>query len=251
MSGLPTSSTCELGVNVDHVATVREARKTMEPDPVPAALDAELGGADQIVIHLRKDRRHVQERDLDLLSRTVQTKLNLEMSTEPDIVDIAIDHAPDRVTLVPERREEVTTEGGLDVVQHDARIEDVTKQMKDHGMNVNLFIDPNERQIKASKQVGADGIELHTGPYANAVDDNQRASTLDALQDAAKSSRELGLFVAAGHGLNYQNVGPVAVIREVQELNIGHSIVSRSIHTGIKTAVQEMITKITRSNCCS
>jgi pyridoxine 5-phosphate synthase len=232
---------CELGINVDHVATVREARQTTEPDPVSAALDAEIGGADQIVLHLRKDRRHVQERDLELLSRTIQTKLNLEMSTDPDIVDIALEHDPDRVTIVPERRDEVTTEGGLDAEQHEDRLSDITQKMNAHGLDVNLFIDPVESQIDASNRIDAQGIELHTGPYANAGDVQERADELETLSSTASYASELGLFVAAGHGLNYQNAEPVASISPIRELNIGHSIVSRSIRTGMEKAVRDMV----------
>lgn len=237
---------CKLGVNVDHVATVREARQTTEPDPVSAALDAERGGADQIVIHLRKDRRHIQERDLELISRTAQTELNLEMSTDPDIVDTALEHKPDRVTLVPERREEVTTEGGLDAVEHASRIKDVSSRLNEHDIAVNLFVDPNPEQLEASRRIGVYGIELHTGPYANASGSRKR-SERSALQTSAENAQDLDLFVAAGHGLNYRNAGQIASIPEVQELNIGHSIVSRSVFTGIEQAVREMVNCIARN----
>lgn len=239
------SEPCKLGVNVDHVATVREARQTTEPDPVSAALDAERGGADQVVIHLRKDRRHIQERDLELISRTVQTKLNLEMSTDPEVVATALDHEPDRITLVPERREEVTTEGGLDVVDQESRIQEVSSRMKEHDIDVNLFVDPLPEQLEASRRIGVHGIELHTGPYANAKG-SERPSERSTLKSSAEKAKELELFVAAGHGLNYQNVESIASIPEVRELNIGHSIVSRSIFTGIEQAVRDMVNCIAR-----
>ncbi len=247
MSHTEASQSCELGINIDHVATVRQARQTTEPDPVSAALEAEAGGADQIVLHLRKDRRHVQERDLDLLSRTVQTKLNLEMSTDPDVVETALQHEPDRVTIVPERRDEVTTEGGLDARQQEDRLSDLTKTMNKHDIDVNLFIDPVEAQIETSHRIDVQGIELHTGPYANADDDSVRASERETLSSASSYADDLGLFVAAGHGLNYQNTGPVASIPHVQELNIGHSIVARSIRSGMQQAVRDMVNLIHRA----
>ncbi len=237
---------CELGVNVDHVATIREARQTTEPDPVPAALAAERGGADQVVIHLREDRRHIQERDLALLRQMVQTGLNLELSTDQDVVDVALEQSPDRVTIVPERREEVTTEGGLDVIDREDRLASVTDEFQSENVDVNLFVDPDREQLEACRRVGADGIELHTGPYANSETKSERERQLTLLSDSAETSNNLNLFVAAGHGLDYQNVKHVAAIPEIEELNIGHSIISRSVFVGIRQAVEDMVESINR-----
>lgn len=228
-----------LGVNVDHVATIREARGTYEPDPVWAAAEAQLGGADLITIHLRKDRRHIQDRDLRLLSQTVSVELNLEMSLDPEIVDIALDVAPDMVTLVPERREEVTTEGGLDVVGQSGRVEEAIDRFHEKDIPVSLFVDPEPAQLECSDTSGADFVELHTGTYANAAR-RDRPEELDQLRTATRLGRELGLVVNAGHGLTYDNVGPVVTDLCPHELHIGHSIVSRSVFKGIQAAVREM-----------
>jgi pyridoxine 5-phosphate synthase len=230
----------KLGVNIDHVATIRQARRGVEPDPVWAAAQAELAGADGITLHLREDRRHIQDRDARLLRQTVQTKYNLEMAATPEMVALAIELNADQVTLVPERREEVTTEGGLDVVASRSRIELVTHQLKNAGIEVSLFIDPNPDQVVASKECGAHGIELHTGCYANARDEAENQTELIKLVQAGRLTRELGLKLHAGHGLNYQNVMPVARIEEMGELNIGHSIISRAVFVGIGQAVREM-----------
>lgn len=230
----------KLGVNVDHIATLRQARKTCEPDPVTAALLAEQGGADVITIHLREDRRHVQERDLRLLKETVFTKLNLEMSTASDIVEIAISTRPHQVTLVPERRQEVTTEGGLDVVLQEETLKDLIKRLKDNGILVSLFIDPEAGQIRSSSEAGAELVELHTGAYANAPSEGLRLAQLARLRQGALLAREVGLRVNAGHGLNYHNVGPIVEELGAEELHIGHSIVSRAMFVGIKRAVEEM-----------
>jgi pyridoxine 5-phosphate synthase len=229
-----------LGVNIDHVATLRQARGGREPDPVWAAVQAELGGADGITIHLREDRRHIQDRDLRLLRETVQTRLNLEMATEPAIVAIAIAVRPDQVTLVPERRAELTTEGGLDVVGQMARVSEAVARLKDAGLEVSLFIDPEPAQVEAARQLGAAAVELHTGRYAEATHAADRRRELAHLTEAGLQVVAAGLALHAGHGLNYQNVGPVAAIPAMAELNIGHSIVSRAVFTGLKDAVREM-----------
>ncbi|MCF6150179.1 MAG: pyridoxine 5'-phosphate synthase [Candidatus Kuenenia sp.] len=230
----------KLGVNIDHIATIRQARRTYEPDPVVAASFAVLGGADIITVHLREDRRHIQDRDVRLLRETVFTKLNLEMSIADEIVDIAIKTKPEQVTLVPEKREEVTTEGGLDVVSQKNVLDKVVKRLVDAGMLVSLFIDPEEKQIKAAKEVGAQFIELHTGNYANAKDENSREELTEKLRQGINAARNLGLRVNAGHGLTYQNVGFIVESLDVEGLHIGHSIVSRSVFVGIQKAVQEM-----------
>ncbi|MBZ0191622.1 MAG: pyridoxine 5'-phosphate synthase [Candidatus Kuenenia stuttgartiensis] len=230
----------KLGVNIDHVATIRQARKTYEPDPVTAASFAILGGADIITVHLREDRRHIQDRDIRLLRETVFTKLNLEMSIADEIVDIAIKTKPEQVALVPEKRQEVTTEGGLDVTSQKSVIGRVVKRLADAGILISLFIDPEEEQIVAAKEVGSQFIELHTGNYANAKDVDLRAKWMEKLRQGIKIAHGLGLRVNAGHGLTYQNVGSIVESLDVEELHIGHSIVSRSVFVGIKKAVREM-----------
>jgi pyridoxine 5-phosphate synthase len=230
----------KLGVNVDHVATVREARKTYEPDPVTAATLAHLGGADVITIHLREDRRHIQERDLRLLRQTVFTKLNLELAASEEIVEIALDVKPDQVTFVPEKRLEVTTEGGLDVVSQKKRLTGIIKRFRDAGIITSLFVDAEEKQIKASGDVGAQCVELHTGNYVNAKDTKERIKMLEKLKKAASKARNLGVIVNAGHGLTYNNVGTIVEELHAEELHIGHSIISRAIFVGLKEAVREM-----------
>jgi pyridoxine 5-phosphate synthase len=229
----------ELGVNIDHVATLRQARKTYEPDPVAAAVLAELGGADAITIHLREDRRHIQDRDVRLLKDTVPIKLNLELSVADEIVGIACQVKPDQATIVPERREEVTTEGGLDVVTHRAAVAKATEQLKAAGISVSLFLDPDPRQIELARQLGADAVELHTGQYALTRGAAQHEQ-LVALTTAGKLVKDLGLALHAGHGLNYHNVIPVARIPPMHELNIGHAIVARAVFVGLERAVREM-----------
>lgn len=233
-----------LGVNIDHVATVREARKTYEPDPVWAAAEAELAGADCITVHLREDRRHIQDRDVRLLKETTTVKLNLEMACSDEILQIATDIKPDQVTLVPEKREEVTTEGGLDVVAQKSRVAEATKRLADCGIEVSLFLDPIVEQIDVAKEIGADAVELHTGQYAlaslPAVQGQAQTDELLKLVKAAKDIRDRKLTLHAGHGLTYQNVKPVAKIEGMQELNIGHSIVSRAIFVGMREAVHSM-----------
>ena len=229
----------ELGVNIDHVATVRQARKTYEPDPVWAATLAELGGADGITIHLREDRRHIQDRDLRLLRETVTVKLNLELATDDEIIGIACDVRPDQATLVPEKREEVTTEGGLDIVSNQDSVRKAVDRLKEAGIFVSLFLDPDVAQIEAGAELGVDAVELHTGQYALAQGD-QQADELVKLVVAGRRISDLGMRLHAGHGLNYQNVRDVAAIENMLELNIGHSIVSRAIMIGMERAVREM-----------
>lgn len=230
----------KLGVNIDHVATIRQARRTFEPDPVTAASLAILGGADIITVHLREDRRHIQDRDVKLLRETVCTKLNLEMSIAPAIVDIALETKPEQVTLVPEKRQEVTTEGGLDVVSQKKVLVDVVKRFRDAGILVSFFIDPEENQISAAKDAGAQYIELHTGNYAHARNEISQRETIGRLQSGMKVAINAGLRVNAGHGLTYQNVGLLVESLDVEELHIGHSIVSRAVFVGIQKAVSEM-----------
>lgn len=230
----------KLGVNVDHVATLRQARMTCEPDPVTAAGLADLGGADIITIHLREDRRHIQDRDLEILRETVFTKLNLEMATSQEIVDIALKIKPGQITLVPEKRQEITTEGGLSVTSQKKLLTDVIKKFKDNDIYVSLFIDPNKEQIIASREVGAQSIELHTGSYANAVSEEQCSELLEVLKRGVKIAQDVGLRINAGHGLTYKNTGPVVEHLDIEELHIGHSIVSRAIFVGIEGAVREM-----------
>ena len=229
-----------LGVNIDHVATVRQARRTVEPDPVWAAALAELGGADAITVHLREDRRHIQDRDLEVLRRTVQVKLNLEAAISPAMIDIACAVRPDQVTLVPEKREEVTTEGGLDVVGHRAATADAVRRLQEAGIVVSLFLDPCPRQIDAAVDLGVAAVELHTGCYANAATDAARHEQLVELTRAGSMVRQAGLVLNAGHGLTYRNVVPVARIDGMGELNIGHSIVARAVLVGFTQAVREM-----------
>lgn len=229
----------ELGVNIDHVATLRQARKTYEPDPVVAAVLAELGGADAITIHLREDRRHIQDRDVRLLREIVTIKLNLELSVAAEIVGIACQVKPDQATIVPERREEVTTEGGLDVVTHRAATENAIQRLRAGGISVSLFLDPDPRQIELARQLGADAVELHTGQYALSRGPAQHQQ-LVALTNAGKLICDAGMHLHAGHGLNYHNVIPVARVAHMHELNIGHAIVSRAVFVGLQRAVREM-----------
>lgn len=229
----------ELGVNIDHVATIRQARKTYEPDPVTAAAMAEIGGADCITVHLREDRRHIIDRDVRILTDTVNIKLNLEMSIADDIVNLACETKPNQATLVPEKREEVTTEGGLDVVGNYSNIESVVKRLQDAGISVSLFLDPEESQISAASELQVDAVELHTGQYALTSGD-ERQHCLQELIASGKQIVENGMTLHAGHGLNYQNVIPVAQIENMVELNIGHSIIARAVFVGLTQAVREM-----------
>jgi pyridoxine 5-phosphate synthase len=227
-----------LYVNIDHVATLREARRTDEPDPVAAAKLAEAGGADGITAHLREDRRHIQDRDVESLASSVRTVLNLELATSGGIVDLACRLRPFQATLVPERREEITTEGGLDLRQGGPRLESAIRRLGDAGCRVSLFIDPEAEAIERSAALGVPAIELHTGRYAHGW--RSGGGALDELRRAVARGRELGLAVHAGHGLTYANVTPVAAIAGIEELNIGHSIVSRAVTTGLSAAVSEM-----------
>jgi pyridoxine 5-phosphate synthase len=229
-----------LGVNIDHVATVRQARRASEPDPVHAAVLAELGGAAGITVHLRQDRRHVQDRDLEVLRQTVRTKLNLEMAATQDMLRTALTVKPDQATLVPERREELTTEGGLDVVLNSVQLKPIVKTLAEGGIAVSIFLDPDLEQVKEAHKLDAPAVEINTASWADARDAKQREAALRRIVDAARLGRRLGLVVHAGHGLTYQNVGPVAALSEVSELNIGHSIVSRAVLVGMERAVREM-----------
>ncbi len=230
-----------LGVNIDHIATVREARKTYEPDPVKGALIAQDAGADQITFHLREDRRHIQDEDVVRLRCVIKRiPLNMEMAPTQEMKKIAINIKPERVTLVPEKREEITTEGGLDVLGMKDYLKEYIKEIKQKGIDVALFIDPEKSQIEASVEVRADAVELHTGEYANADTEEKKNKELERLKEASKYAKEKGLRVFAGHGLTYTNVQPVASIPEIEELNIGHSIIANSVFLGLDEAVRKM-----------
>ncbi len=229
-----------LGVNIDHVATVRQARRTFEPDPVWAAVEAQLGGADGITFHLREDRRHIQDRDAILLQQVVHVKLNMEMSIAPEIVGIALKLEPDQCTLVPERREELTTEGGLDVVRLRKRIGPVVDRLRRKGIQTSAFIEPAAEQVKAAADLGFDAVELWTGGYAHARTPRAVRTALAGLEEALEVGRGLELTVHAGHGLTYDNVAPVAAMKGLAEFNIGHSIIARSVFVGLREAVREM-----------
>lgn len=230
-----------LNVNIDHVATVRQARGADEPDPVWAAVECELAGAHGITVHLRQDRRHINDRDVELLRKTVASKFNLEMSLAEPIVKIAERLAPDQVTLVPERRQELTTEGGLDCVRQQRRLAQVVRRMHKKGILVSAFIAPETDQVLASAEAGCNAVELHTGAYANARKDRLVERCLDALREARDTAFSAGLIVHAGHGLTYRNIGPVARIEGICEFNIGHSIISRAVLVGLRRATEEMI----------
>ena len=229
-----------LSVNIDHVATLRQSRGGVEPDPVAAAVLAEQAGVDGLVIHLREDRRHIQDRDLRLLRQVIQTKLDLEMAPVDDMVKMALDIRPDLVTLVPERREELTTEGGLDVLAHRERLDEVVKLLHDGGIAVSLFIEPDMEPIKVAHKIGTDYIELHTGRYANARKSSEESSAYEAIQQSSRFAAKLGLGINAGHGLNYRNVKRLVAVKEIVEFNIGHSIISRALFVGFERAVREM-----------
>jgi pyridoxine 5-phosphate synthase len=229
-----------LAVNIDHIATIREARKTDEPDPVAAAIMAELGGAQGITVHLRGDRRHIQERDLEVLRRVVTTHLNMEMAATREMVRLAQAHKPDQVTLVPERMDELTTEGGLDVVLHSGNLEAAVREMVDARIDVSIFVDPDLEQVRACAKIKVPKIELNTGRYADAWKSGSFSVELDKVATAARAARKMGLGVLAGHGLTYRNVDRIAEINDIEELNIGHSIVSRAALVGMQQAVREM-----------
>jgi pyridoxine 5-phosphate synthase len=240
-----------LGVNIDHVATVRQARRTDEPDPVWAAVEAQLGGADGITFHLREDRRHIIDRDVPLLRGVVNVKLNMEMAVAPGIVDIAIATHPDQCCFVPERREEVTTEGGLDVVRHAARVGEAVARLKQAGIFLSAFIEPIDDQVRAARDLGFDAVELWTGGYAHARTPQAVTRELDRLREAIALGRSLGLEVHGGHGLTYRNVAPVAALPGFAEFNIGHSIIARAMFVGLREAVREMKELILRSTASS
>ena len=235
-----------LGVNIDHVATLRQARRGRYPDPVTAAAMAELGGADQITLHVREDRRHVNDRDLSLLRQTVNGTLNLEMAALQPMLEIALRERPDTATLVPERREELTTEGGLDAIGQREEVRRVTRALRDGGIEVSLFIDPELEQVKASHRADAQAVELHTGRYCEARTGEDRKRELGRIAEAAKAAHKLGMRVAAGHGLDYWNVQPIARIEEITELNIGYAIVCRAVLVGLERAVRDMKELIVR-----
>jgi pyridoxine 5-phosphate synthase len=227
-----------LYINIDHVATLRQARRGLEPDPVEAAVACEAAGADGITAHLREDRRHMQDADIERLKRSVSTYFNLEMACVAEMLELARRLKPQQVTLVPERREEITTEGGLDIISDPDRIRNAIEALSDAGIRVSLFIDPTRSAVEQSKKLGVPAVELHTGSYSHRPDSKD---TLDALRDSARRGADLGLAVHAGHGLTVRNVGPVAAIPEIEELNIGHSIVSRAVFVGLDRAVKEML----------
>jgi len=229
-----------LAVNIDHIATIREARKAREPEPIAAALLAELAGAQGITVHLRGDRRHIKDRDVELLRQMVATKLNIEMAATEEMTGIALRVRPDQVTLVPEQPHEITTQGGLDVVANRAAVIAATRRLREAGIRVSIFIDPDEAQVAASKEAGADAVEINTGGYADASP-SSRAARLAEVRRSAEAASAGGLEVLAGHGLTYFNIGPVASIRTIEELNIGHSIISRASLVGLERAVREMV----------
>ena len=234
-----------LAVNIDHIATLREARGGVEPDPVTAAHICELAGAEGIVCHLREDRRHINDRDLRLLRETIKTKLDLEMAATEEIIKIAIETLPELATLVPERRQELTTEGGLDVRGHKHFIRDAVKELQKHDIEVSLFIDPVPEQIEAAKETGATKIEIHTGEYANARNQREQHERLEIVGQAAELAAELGLGINAGHGLNYLNIALIKQIPQIEEVSIGHALISRALFVGLDRAVKEMIQLVT------
>jgi pyridoxine 5-phosphate synthase len=233
-----------LGVNIDHVATIRQARRVREPDPVQAALLAELGGAQGITVHLRGDRRHIQDRDVEILRQVVKTRLNLEMAATQEMARLALTVNPEQATLVPERREEVTTEGGLDVVLNSVQLRPFVRTLQDGGLHVSLFVDPDLDQVKETHKIGAQAVEINTSAYSECRDEKEREGALRKIIDAARLGKKLGLLVHAGHGLTYVNVGLIAALPEISELNIGHSIVARAVLVGMERAVREMVEAI-------
>lgn len=230
-----------LAINIDHVATLREARGGVEPDPVTAAHICELAGAEGVVCHLREDRRHINDRDLRLLRETVKTKLDLEMAATEEIIRIAVETLPELATLVPEKRQELTTEGGLDVVGHKHYLGSVVHELKQHDIQVSLFIDPSPEQIEAAKEIKADFVEIHTGEFANARTEHEMMLQLENIRGAAKMAAKLGLRVNAGHGLNYLNIHHVKTIPEIEEVSIGHALIARALFVGLDRAVREMV----------
>ena len=239
----------KLAINVDHVATIRQARGINEPDPVYAAAICELAGASGIVVHLREDRRHIQDRDVHLLRQTIKTKLNLEMGANKDIIKIALELKPDLITLVPEKREELTTEGGLDVVSQKKKIGKVIEKMIAASIPVSIFADPDPKQLAAAQEVGATFVELHTGKYCDAIGDKNRDQEFQLLLEAAEAASQMGLRVCAGHGLNYRNTAPIAALDTIEELSIGHAIIARAVFIGLEQAVKEMLAIIRQADC--
>jgi pyridoxine 5-phosphate synthase len=231
----------KLGVNIDHIATLRQARGTIYPDPIVGALLSEYAGASSIVAHLREDRRHIKERDIFLIKEAIKIPFNLEMSINKDIVDFACALKPNQATLVPERRLELTTEGGIDLLRHYAKIERAVKKLQDNGIAVSLFIDPVKKQIEKAKKIGADLLEINTGRYSEAKTSQLLKRELKKVKSAAVFAKRLGFFVAAGHGIDYENVKKIVKIKEIEELNIGHSIICRAVFVGMVAAVEEMI----------
>ncbi len=229
-----------LGVNIDHIATLRQARRTRYPDPVQAAIDSEEAGADGITLHMREDLRHIQARDVRLIKAVLQTRMNLELAVTDAMLDFAEEILPEHTCLVPEKREELTTEGGLDIIKYHKSVEQAITRLKAFGSEVSLFIDPDLKQIDAAKALGAPAIELHTGCYADALTPKSHAYELNRIRQAAEYAANLGLIVNAGHGLHYHNVKPIAAIKELNELNIGHAIVARALFSGLKNAVKDM-----------
>jgi len=238
----------KLAINVDHVATVRQARGIMEPDPVSAAAICELAGASGIVVHLREDRRHIQDRDVYLLRQTIKTKLNLEMGANQDIIKIALEVKPDLITLVPEKRQELTTEGGLDVLSQQSKVGKVIEKMTAASIPVSIFADPEPQQLAAAREVGATFVELHTGKYCDVVGERKRDEEFQLLAEAAEAATQLGLRVCAGHGLNYQNTAPIAALDAIEELSIGHAIIARAVFIGLDQAVKEMLAIIRQAD---
>jgi pyridoxine 5-phosphate synthase len=230
----------QLSVNIDHVATLRQARRGKQPDPIAAAVIAELAGADGIIIHLREDRRHIQDRDLELLRKVVKTRLNLEMANTEEIMQIALKVKPDRVIFVPERRQELTTEGGLDVQANQRSLQKNIRRLKKAGIQTSVFIDPDSLQVKASKRAGAEFVEIHTGKYCEALDEGSRRKEFERIARAIQQARRLGLRVNIGHGLDYQNVSPFTQILGIEDYSIGHSIISKAVLVGLDQAVREM-----------
>jgi pyridoxine 5-phosphate synthase len=231
----------KLSINVDHIATIREARKGNEPDPVTAASLAELAGCDGIIVHLREDRRHIQDRDLEILRKTVKTRLNLEMASTDEMVRIAVKIKPDMCTLVPEKREELTTEGGLDVLGHFNQVQKAVKALHKGKINVSLFVDPDPEQINAAKKVDAEVVEIHTGIYSNAQTETDIERELKNIGESVKFASGLDMGVNAGHGLNYYNIQPLTTLTEIEEFSIGHSIIARAVLVGMERAVREML----------
>jgi pyridoxine 5-phosphate synthase len=230
-----------LAVNIDHIATIREARKSDEPDPVAAAMMCELAGAQGITVHLRGDRRHIQDRDVEILRRTISTHLNIEMAGTPEMVRVAQTIKPNQVTLVPERRDELTTEGGLDVVLHAGNLEKIARQLIDSGIDVSIFVDPDLEQIRQCQKIRAPKVEINTGKFTEGWTRGSWKSELEKVNTAAKAARKMGIIVLAGHGLNYRNIDAIALNEDIEELNIGHSIIARAALVGLDKAVREMI----------